>query len=125
MNDNTQLKPIENEKNISVKQLQSLSSKLAASKPLTKEVVKALEVFIKKATNKLGISNDILVKPKSLTSSKTNPDQYKQAWNQLYKNSQPWRQHEIDRAVADKTFGDKDWDKDFIAQIISLAESNS
>jgi hypothetical protein len=121
MNDKSQLEPVKNEKNISVKQLQSLSSKLAASKPLTKEVVKALEVFIEKATTKLGV---IDTKPK-LKKTKTNPDQYKSAWNQLYKNSQLWRQHEIDRAVADKTFGDKDWDKDFIAQIISLAESNS
>jgi hypothetical protein len=51
-------------------------------------------------------------------------ERYKRAWTKTYDKQQEWRRKEIDNSQKNGTFGVKDWDDDFVQQVVSLAESN-
>lgn len=47
---------------------------------------------------------------------------YENAWKRLYSKLPKWRQNEIDSQLKTGTLSDKDWDTDFVQQIIVEAE---
>ena len=49
---------------------------------------------------------------------------YKLAWKKTYGKQQGWRQKEIDTTLKSGRLSDRDWDNDFVQQVVSLAESD-
>lgn len=49
---------------------------------------------------------------------------YKSAWKKVYGNLPIWRQKEIDNQLKTGSLTNKDWDTDFVRQVIALAESD-
>lgn len=51
-------------------------------------------------------------------------DQYANAWKIVYNKLPKWRQNELDNQLKSGKLSDKDWDTDFVQQVIALAESD-
>ncbi len=109
---------------------QSLMSKLT-KKPITdKALVKQIDTLKKEIKDLVeevekDIAQIVDIKPVAKVEVKpmTMAEKYKNAWDVVYGKQTEFRRNEIDRAVKDGTFGVKSWDKDFILQIASFAES--
>ncbi len=55
----------------------------------------------------------------------TMAERYKAAWKIIYQKQELWRQKEIDNSQKNGTFGNRDWDTDFVQQVAALAESDN
>jgi hypothetical protein len=83
--------------------IDKLASKIEKSKPAPKKISPAKQEVI---TLSMG-------------------ERYKRAWTKTYDKQQEWRKKEIDNSKKDGTFGIKDWDDDFVKQVVELAESDN
>lgn len=51
-------------------------------------------------------------------------EQYVMAWKNVYAKLPKWRQNELDNQLKTGRLSDKDWDTDFVRQVVALAESD-
>jgi desulfoferrodoxin (superoxide reductase-like protein) len=54
----------------------------------------------------------------------TMAERYAISWKNVYAKLTEWRQKEIDNQLKSGKLSDKDWDTDFVQQVIALAESD-
>lgn len=59
---------------------------------------------------------------KKITVDLSMADKYINAWKQIYAKLPKWRQNEIDNQLKTGKLSDKEWDTDFVQQIIIEAE---
>lgn len=99
-----------------VTEFESLMAK--ASKLPKKDAEKLKKAMAKaaKSLKKLESLNPIVETPMA--------ELYKKAWDVVYKKQQTWRQKEIDTTLKSGRLSDKEWDDDFVREVISLAESD-
>jgi hypothetical protein len=83
---------------------------------MAKEAVKAIPQKDKAKLEKA-------VKSKK-TSTLSMADQYVNAWKSVYSKLPNWRKKELDKQLECGRLSDKEWDNDFVRQVIALAESD-
>lgn len=49
---------------------------------------------------------------------------YERAWKSLYSKLPGWRKNEFDNQLKTGRLSDKEWDNDFVRQVVALAESD-
>jgi hypothetical protein len=101
----------------------------------TENPLKNLESMMSKSYNTLiksKVLNKILKKlekenPQEIKNSATLSvsERYKISWQIIFKQQSHLRQKEIDESIKSDTFGSSERDKNFVRQVVSLAESNS
>lgn len=102
-----------------VTEFESLMAKASKGQKLPKKDAEKLKKALDKLTKELKKIEDI--KPVVET---TMAELYKKAWDVVYKKQQGWRQKEIDTSLKSGRLSDREWDDDFVREVISLAESD-
>jgi uncharacterized protein (DUF1697 family) len=61
---------------------------------------------------------------KQFTAALSMAIRYENAWKSVYSKLPKWRQNEIDNQLKSGRLSNKDWDTDFVQQVVVLAESD-
>jgi hypothetical protein len=62
------------------------------------------------------------VKEKKSFTTFTMAERYFNAWKCTYNKLPEWRKNEFDIQIRSGTLSDKEWDNDFVRQVVALAE---
>ena len=54
----------------------------------------------------------------------TMADRYERSWKSVYSKLPGWGKNEFDIQIQSGTLSDKEWDNDFVRQVVALAESD-
>lgn len=74
--------------------------------------------------DKVKLDKAVANKKLGKVSGLTMADQYERSWKSVYSKLPKWRQNEIDNQLKSGRLSDKEWDNDFVRQVVALAESD-